>query len=223
MANRRMPLSRMQDSVVRKDAAACERATFGEGKADSMSGIAEGGDSGAEEDGMDVQTDLIDEIRGEERLCEFASAHEADLFSRTLPEVEDEFGRVGGYECHAWCIDRWDCAREDIGAHGWLFGFAGFGLLRLLSCCAILSDRYLIGLSSHQDGVDILPIAGHDFLDVSAEMQPVDGAVGAGEESVEADGAAVGDRAQGVLSHLADHVQGRRRGSHRRTLRQYSS
>src|SRR5271170_2270548 len=97
MANRRLPLSRMQDSVVRKDAAACERATFGEGKADSMSGITEGGDPGTEEDGVDVQADLIDEVGGEERLREFASAHEADLFSRALLEVEDEFGRVGGY------------------------------------------------------------------------------------------------------------------------------
>src|SRR5579864_5470415 len=88
----------MQDIIVGEDAAAIELAALGEGKFHALAWIAKSRDSRAEKNGVDVQANFVNEAGGEERLREFAAAHQADLLSWAAFQIADEVGRVGGHK-----------------------------------------------------------------------------------------------------------------------------
>jgi hypothetical protein len=84
-----------QDGIVCEDAAAFDRAAFGQRQAHAMAGVAEDWNSSAEEDGVDVQANLIDEVGDKKRLRQLTSADQADSLSRTMFKVAHKFDCVG--------------------------------------------------------------------------------------------------------------------------------
>jgi hypothetical protein len=53
------------------------------------------------------------------------------------------------------------------------------------------SARHRVSLPAHQDGIDALPFFGHRLLRAFAEAQSIDGAIRAGQVSVQADSSAI--------------------------------
>ena len=67
---------------------------------------------------MDVDADVVDQARGEEGLCEFASTDQADSLAGTLLEVTNELHRVVGYQLGARFIERCEGSRKNVRALG---------------------------------------------------------------------------------------------------------
>jgi hypothetical protein len=71
---------------------------------------------------MNVQADLIHQAGGQERLRQFAPAHEADGLPWLALEIADELDRVACDQLDARIVDLLECAREDVAANGQLLG-----------------------------------------------------------------------------------------------------
>ena len=84
----------LRNLIVRKDAVAFDLPALRERQLQAMSGIAERGDCGAEKNRMNVQTDFIDQARGQKRLRQFAAAHQADLLAGSSLQVSHKHNCV---------------------------------------------------------------------------------------------------------------------------------
>src|SRR5690242_6173307 len=100
----------MQDLIVSEDASAIKLAALGQGKFHALAWIAKSRDSRAEKNGVDVQANFVNEAGDEERLGEFAAAHQADLLSGAAFQIADEVGRVGGHKHNARIVNGFERA-----------------------------------------------------------------------------------------------------------------
>ena len=100
-----------------------------------------------------------------------------------LLEPSDDRGGVFAQQLHSRPLDALERAREDVGRDPRHRRSVGLGLGRADFPRA----------PAHDDGVDGRPEPGHVVLDVLAHVQPVDCAIRARDEPVEAAGRAVDD------------------------------
>src|SRR5580704_1417543 len=98
-----------------------------------MCRVAEGGDPRAEQDRMNVQADLIHQAGGQERLCQFATAHQADVFPRCSLEFSDEFDCVTRHELDTGLVNALERAGEHVGSYRRLLAFTTHDLRWFLS------------------------------------------------------------------------------------------
>jgi len=138
----------------------------------------------AEEDGDDAEVEFVDEIFLEESAGEFAAAHVPNVFAGLLAErFEKGFGGVvdeGDAEAFAGRLG----LRHDVIFHGAAETAAHF-----------LGD--VEGFAAHESGVDGGEKGGHRI--VFGHEEEVDGAVEAGDVTVERDAEAEDD-----LAHKGD-------------------
>src|SRR5205823_434 len=71
----------MLDAIAHVDTTILERPAFDQLEVDLAAHGVEERHAGAEQDGMDGETDLVDEVRLEQRPGQFAAAHEADALA----------------------------------------------------------------------------------------------------------------------------------------------
>lgn len=169
-------------AIAHEDAAVLERVALEQLEVDLAAGRVKQRDAGAEQHGMDVEADLIDQAGFEERVGEFAASHQTDVLARLVFQAPDEIGGVAGDDSDVAMGFRRERLRENIGLHARVRGFP-----------LAVVKRHFVGFSAHEDGVDRLPVGGHDRGGFVAPEQPIDGIIFASEEIVEAVGAAESD------------------------------
>ena len=145
-------------------------------------------DAGAEQHGMDVEADLVDQAGLEERVRELAAAHQADVLARLIFQAPDEIAGVAGDDGDVAMGFRRKRLRENVGLHARVGRFA-----------LAVAKSHFVGSSAHEDGVDRFPVGGHDRGGFVAPEQPIDGIIFASEEVVETVGAAESDFAHANL------------------------
>jgi hypothetical protein len=94
----RMRLFGMHDGVLHKHASSFERTALLNRQFHTMPRITECRDSGAEQNRMNVQADSVDQAGREERLCQFATAHQTDFLARPALEAPHEVNCIPLYE-----------------------------------------------------------------------------------------------------------------------------
>jgi hypothetical protein len=91
--------------IVRKDASSRDLTAFNKRQFQALPRIAERRDPRTEQNGVNVQADSIHQARTQKRLCQFATAHQPDAFSRSKLKLADEFNRVALHEFHSRLVD----------------------------------------------------------------------------------------------------------------------
>src|SRR5262249_1089306 len=124
---------------------------------------------------MNVQADLVDQVRLEQRVRQFAAAHHTDAFALSPFQLPEECGSIRRYDFHLFVGALAHRARKHVVLH------ARIGTRATL-------QRDLIGLAPHYDGVDGL----HEFRRrgryLLAPQTPITRMVCAGDTVVEAVG-----------------------------------